>query len=157
MEKCDLLRRVYDRPALTTDVIVGFPGETEEEFEASRRFVEQVRFFETHIFKYSRREGTRAAAMPGQISEQERPAEPYSAGTGRRPAERIYGRVPRRRKGSAVRGKNSAGRPGYWAGHTREYLKVVVPHRGETYENRMAAVKLVKIHGEDCVLGELPF
>lgn len=71
-EKCRLLRRVYDRPALTTDVIVGFPGETEEEFEASRAFVEEVNFFETHIFKYSRREGTRAAAMPDQIPEQEK-------------------------------------------------------------------------------------
>ena len=66
--KCDLLRKVYGNPALTTDVIVGFPQESEEEFEESRAFVEDIHFFETHIFKYSRREGTRAAAMAGQMA-----------------------------------------------------------------------------------------
>lgn len=69
-EKCMLLREVFDHPALTTDVIVGFPGETAEEFEVSRRFVDRVNFYETHIFKYSRRRGTKAAVMKGQISEQ---------------------------------------------------------------------------------------
>ncbi len=68
-ESCRMLRKYYDNPAITTDVIVGFPGETPEEFEESRAFVESVHFFETHIFKYSSREGTRAAVMPGRISE----------------------------------------------------------------------------------------
>lgn len=71
-EKCCILRRYFDNPALTTDVIVGFPGETEEEFQKSRDFVDKVNFYETHIFKYSRREGTRAAAMEKQVSEQEK-------------------------------------------------------------------------------------
>ena len=69
-EKCELLRKYFDYPALTTDVIVGFPGETEEEFEESRAFVEKVNFYETHIFKYSRREGTKAAIMENQVPEQ---------------------------------------------------------------------------------------
>ncbi|MCQ2508751.1 MAG: tRNA (N(6)-L-threonylcarbamoyladenosine(37)-C(2))-methylthiotransferase MtaB [Dorea sp.] len=68
-EKCTLLRKVFDHPALTTDVIVGFPGETEEEFEESRAFIDKVDFYETHIFKYSKREGTRAAVMKDQIPE----------------------------------------------------------------------------------------
>ena len=71
-EKCCILRRYFDNPALTTDVIVGFPGETEEEFQKSRDFVDKVDFYDTHIFKYSRREGTRAAAMENQVSEQEK-------------------------------------------------------------------------------------
>lgn len=71
-EKCCILRRYFDNPALTTDVIVGFPGETEEEFQKSRDFVDKVNFYETHIFKYSRREGTKAAAMENQVSEQEK-------------------------------------------------------------------------------------
>lgn len=66
-EKCQILRKYFQDPALTTDVIVGFPGETEEEFEASRAFVDRINFYETHIFKYSRREGTRAAVMDGQV------------------------------------------------------------------------------------------
>ena len=68
-EKCDLIRRYYPAPALTTDVIVGFPMETEEDFEASYEFVKNIHFYETHIFKYSRRHGTKAAAMDGQLTE----------------------------------------------------------------------------------------
>lgn len=68
-ERCELLRRYYDAPALTTDVIVGFPMETEEDFQMSYDFVDSIRFYETHIFKYSRRQGTRAAAMEGQLTE----------------------------------------------------------------------------------------
>lgn len=69
-ESVEYLRRAFDRPAVTTDVIVGFPGETEEEFAQTRAFLEKVRFYEMHIFKYSRREGTKAAAMPEQVPEQ---------------------------------------------------------------------------------------
>ena len=66
-EKCQILRKYFQDPALTTDVIVGFPGETEEEFEASRAFIDRINFYETHILQYSRREGTRAAVMDGQV------------------------------------------------------------------------------------------
>ena len=69
-EKCRILRKYFDNPALTTDVIVGFPGETEEEFQESLAFVDKVDFYETHIFKYSKREGTKAARMEDQIDEQ---------------------------------------------------------------------------------------
>lgn len=69
-EKCQLLRTHFKNPALTTDIIVGFPGETEEEFEESRAFVDKVNFYETHIFKYSKRAGTKAAVMPDQVPEQ---------------------------------------------------------------------------------------
>lgn len=67
---CDRLRAYFDEPALTTDVIVGFPGETEEEFETTVEFIKKIRFYETHVFKYSRRKGTRADRMPDQIPEQ---------------------------------------------------------------------------------------
>ena len=68
-EKCAILRRSFLRPAITTDVIVGFPGETEEEFLQTEQFLRQIRFYEMHIFKYSMRKGTKAAAMDGQISD----------------------------------------------------------------------------------------
>ncbi len=71
-EKCELLRRVYGQPAITTDVIVGFPGETDEEFEVTKRFLEEIHFYEMHIFKYSKREGTRAAGFPMQVSDAEK-------------------------------------------------------------------------------------
>jgi len=65
----ELLRSCFDRPAITTDVIVGFPGETEEEFAASVRFLEQIGFYEIHVFKYSVRKGTVAAGMDHQVPE----------------------------------------------------------------------------------------
>ncbi len=68
-ERCAVLRRYFDRPAITTDVIVGFPGETEEEFLKTREFLKQIHFYEMHIFKYSRRAGTRADRMPDQVPE----------------------------------------------------------------------------------------
>ncbi len=66
----EYLRSAFDRPAITTDVIVGFPGETEEEFEQTREFLEKVCFYEMHVFKFSGRRGTAAAGMPGQVPEQ---------------------------------------------------------------------------------------
>lgn len=69
-EKCKLLRKYFQHPAITTDVIVGFPGETEEEFEITREFLKKIQFFEMHIFKYSLRKGTPAAKMEHQVSEE---------------------------------------------------------------------------------------
>ena len=69
-EKCKLLRAAFENPAITTDVIVGFPGETDEEFDKTRQFLEKVHFYEMHIFRYSRRKGTRADKMENQIPEE---------------------------------------------------------------------------------------
>ena len=68
-DKCMLLRKYFDNPAITTDVIVGFPGETDEEFNITHNFLEKVAFYEVHVFKYSRRKGTVADKMPDQIDE----------------------------------------------------------------------------------------
>jgi len=66
---CAMLRKYFDAPAITTDVIVGFPGETEEEFETTKEYVDYIGFYEMHIFKYSKRKGTKAAVMPDQVDE----------------------------------------------------------------------------------------
>ncbi len=71
-EGAALLRRAFDRPAITTDVIVGFPGETSEEFEECRRFCSEVAFYEMHVFKYSPRKGTVAAGMPDQLTDRQK-------------------------------------------------------------------------------------
>ncbi len=71
-EKCRILREAFDRPALTTDVIVGFPGETEEEFQKTRQFLGRVGFAQMHVFKYSRRKGTKASQMENQVPETEK-------------------------------------------------------------------------------------
>lgn len=66
---CEILRKYFVHPAITTDVIVGFPGETEEEFETTKTYLEKIHFYEMHIFQYSKREGTKAAVMEHQIPE----------------------------------------------------------------------------------------
>ena len=67
---CEILRKYFEHPAITTDVIVGFPGETEEEFLITKEFLSRIHFYEMHIFKYSIRQGTRAADMPDQVPEE---------------------------------------------------------------------------------------
>lgn len=71
-KSCELLRKYFDYPAITTDVIVGFPAETEEEFEITKEYLQKIHFYEMHIFKYSKREGTKAAMMTEQVLEQEK-------------------------------------------------------------------------------------
>lgn len=68
LNKCELIRKYYDKPAITTDIIVGFPQESEKEFEETMNFVKQVNFYEAHIFPFSIRTGTKAAMMSGQLS-----------------------------------------------------------------------------------------
>ena len=140
--KCDLLRKVYGNPALTTDVIVGFPQESEEEFEESRAFVEDIHFFETHIFKYSRREGTKAAVMPDQVSEGKKSA---------RSAEMIeMGEQKRRAYEESFIGKEvevlveeEIERNGeiFWTGHTKEYIKIALQSR-ENLRNCIVKVQI---------------
>src|SRR5699024_10148078 len=66
-EGVHLLRNAYPNVAVTTDIIVGFPGETEEEFNTTYEFLKRIKFYKTHIFKYSQRKGTRAAVMQNQV------------------------------------------------------------------------------------------
>ena len=66
---CEMLRKYFEHPAITTDVIVGFPGETEEEFDMTKAYLQRIRFYEMHIFQYSKREGTKAAVMEYQVPE----------------------------------------------------------------------------------------
>ena len=125
MEKCDLLRKYFQNPALTTDVIVGFPGETEEEFAESMDFVDRVNFYETHIFKYSRRAGTKAAVMPDQIPEEiktERSAKLIELGHRKQSAyeEKLLGTIQEVLMEEAIETDDGI----YQVGHTKEYVKI---------------------------------
>lgn len=124
-DKCMLLRKYFDNPALTTDVIVGFPGETEEEFAQSKAFVDKVNFYETHIFKYSRREGTRAAEMKNQVPESVKTVRSSSlielGGRKQKLYEQsLYGREVE----ILVEEKIFVDGRSMQTGHTREYVKV---------------------------------
>mgnify|MGYP000449993373 CR=1 FL=1 len=126
-EKCGLLRKYLGTPALTTDVIVGFPMETEEDFQDSYDFVESIHFYETHIFKYSKREGTKAAVMQGQIPEQikaKRSARLIELGEKNRRAyeESFLGKTVE----VLVEEKSDVNGKEMWTGHTKEYMKIAL-------------------------------
>ena len=154
-ERCELLREVYGNPALTTDVIVGFPQESEEEFRKSYDFVDSIHFYETHIFKYSRRQGTKAAAMDGQLTEAEKSFR----------SEKMI-ELHHRHAGDyekSMLGKNlevlieeeytKDGRTWY-LGHSREYIKTAVP-KSEAYGvNDIVIVKAEGFLEEHIMTGE---
>mgnify|MGYP001851494039 FL=1 len=141
-EKCCILRKYFDNPALTTDVIVGFPGETEEEFRESLEFVDRVNFYETHIFKYSRRAGTKAADMDGQVSEQiktRRSARMIAMGEKKRRAyeEGFIGKEVEVlvEEPAEIDGKVMQ------VGHTKEYIKIALD-RKENLKNCVVKVQI---------------
>lgn len=154
-EKCDILRRYYKDPALTTDVITGFPGETEEEFIQSRAFVDAIGFYETHIFPYSKREGTKAAVMPDQIPEQikkERSRQLIELGNRHR--QEYMRHFIGQEKEVLFEEMQEIEGISCWVGHTMEYLKVAIVS-GKNLENQKIPVMLKKICQEEILMGEV--
>lgn len=156
-QTCALLRRYFRHPAICTDIITGFPGETEEDFEECRSFVEKMHFFETHIFPYSRREGTRAAAFPDQIPEavkKERGAVLRDLDRKRREEFlRYYCGMPME---VLFEETVTEGGRSWWLGHGKEYQKVLLPADdpgipAEGLSNRILSVKPEKISFHDCL------
>ena len=136
---CAMLRKYFDDPAITTDVIVGFPGETEEEFATTKQYVADIGFYEMHIFKYSKRKGTKAAVMPDQVNEQvktkrsdillaceEQMSKTYRDGYVGREVEVLF-ETPWEWEGKP-----------YYTGYTREYIRVAYP----TTENLSNQIKM---------------
>lgn len=148
-EKCRILRKYFDAPALTTDVIVGFPGETEAEFQESYDFVDKVDFYETHIFKYSKREGTKAASMPDQVDEQikaQRSARLIELGEKKRKAyeKKFIGRTVEVlvEEDAVIDGKNVQ------TGHTKEYIKIAL----DSEENLRNCIVNVQIDNDSQII-----
>ena len=125
-EVVERLRRYYVNPAITTDVIVGFPGETEEEFEASRAFIEQIHFYETHIFPYSPRRGTVAAGMKDQVGGAQKQArsEQLIRLSAQRAAEF---RALFDGQEEELLLEERAEDPAYYVGHTMRYVEALYP------------------------------
>ena len=124
---CALLRRYFEHPAITTDVIVGFPGETDEEFETTERYLERIHFYEMHIFQYSRREGTKAAAMPDQVPEavKKERSEKLLA-LGHRMSEEFRQYYLGRQVTALLEEEFLYDGKRYYTGYTKEYVKVAV-------------------------------
>ncbi len=155
---CELLRKYFDHPAITTDVIVGFPGETAEEFETTRTFLDQIGFFEIHIFKYSLRKGTRAAQMPKQVPEDVKHARSEQLFSDQAPRnEAFLNWYLGREVQVLLEEKVSFGETEYFVGHTKEYVKAAVLATGELCinpENKLITARVVSRLKDDVFLLE---
>ena len=155
-ERCELLREVYGNPALTTDVIVGFPQESEEEFQKSYDFVDGIHFYETHIFKYSRRQGTKAAAMDGQLTEAEkaRRSEKMIEMHHRHASDYEKSMIGNELEVLIEEEYTNDGRTWY-LGHSREYIKTAVPKSENYGVNDIIRVKAERFLEEHIMTGEV--
>ena len=122
-----ILRKYFDTPAITTDVITGFPGETEEEFAQTVAFLEDVKFFEMHVFPYSKREGTVAASMPEQLTEKEKKARSAVLLEMDKRHSAAYRKQYLGQKTEVLFEQvQQIGGDDYYVGHTKNYIKAAV-------------------------------
>lgn len=151
---CEILREEFDNPAITTDVIVGFPGETEEEFAETERFLKAIHFYEMHIFKYSRRAGTRAADMPDQIPEGTKSVRSdILLALEKQQSLEYRGRFLGTEEEILLEEPIEIDGTKYMMGHTRQYVKGAVPYE-EGLKNKTVKGIFTKALNEEVLLLE---
>lgn len=151
---CELLRKYFAHPAITTDVIVGFPGETEEEFETTREFLKKIGFFEIHIFKYSVRKGTKAAEMKEQVPEEIKAKRSDILFDDLVPMNHAFLEWHIGKEAEVLmEEKVTFSGKDYFLGHTKEYVKMAVPYT-ENMENKLVTGKVKGMLKEHILLLE---
>lgn len=151
---CELLRKYFVHPAITTDVIVGFPGETEEEFEQTEAYLEHIHFYEMHIFKYSKRKGTRAAVMPDQIDEQVKAARSEKLiALGHDMSKEFRKFYIGKNEEVLFEEKAVIGDKEYFVGYTKEYVKVA-KETDENLENQIVSGRVSGMLTDEILLFE---
>ena len=151
---CELLRKYFVHPAITTDVIVGFPGETEEEFEQTKAYLEHIHFYEMHIFKYSKRKGTRAAVMPDQIDEQVKAARSEKLiALGHDMSKEFRKFYIGKNEEVLFEEKAVIGDKEYFVGYTKEYVKVA-KKTDENLENHIVSGRISGMLTDEILLFE---
>ncbi len=151
---CELLRRYFVHPAITTDVIVGFPGETEEEFEQTKAYLEHIHFYEMHIFKYSKRKGTRAAVMPDQIDEQIKAVRSEKLiALGHDMSKEFRKFYIGKNEEVLFEEKAVIGDKEYFVGYTKEYVKVA-KETAENLENQIVSGRISGMLTDEILLFE---
>lgn len=151
---CELLRKYFVHPAITTDVIVGFPGETEEEFEQTKAYLEHIHFYEMHIFKYSKRKGTRAAVMPDQIDEQIKAARSEKLiALGHDMSKEFRKFYIGKNEEVLFEEKAVIGDKEYFVGYTKEYVKVA-KETDENLENQIVSGRISGMLPDEILLFE---
>ena len=149
----EIIRKYFDSPAITTDIIVGFPGESKLEFEESKNFIEKVKFYETHIFPYSIREGTKAANMP-QVDGNEKAKRANILSEINLVNQREFRKLRLGKADEMLCEENFIkDNIEYYTGYTKEYVKVAVL-KGELKANDIVRGKIVKFLTDDILLME---
>ena len=153
-ERVAILRKYFPDAAITTDVIVGFPRETEKEFKTTEAFCRQIGFYEMHVFKYSRRRGTPADADPEQVPEQVKNtrSDTLLELTEKQSMEFRKKWIGRETEVLFEEEKEIDGRI-YWTGHTKEYVRVAI-FSAEPLENRIVKVLPKEFLKPDILLAE---
>ena len=152
-EKCKAIREHFEYPALTTDIIVGFPGETDEEFEQTREFLEEINLYEMHIFKYSIRKGTRAADMKPQIDDQIKAKRSNILLEMSKQHQKAFETKQLGMVKEVLIEEKMHGKDHYYTGHTKEYMKVAL-YSEEPLENKIIKVKLLQVLDDGYVLAK---
>ena len=144
----ELLRKTYPNVALTTDVIVGFPGETDEEFNTTYEFLKDINFYKMHIFKYSQRRGTKAEKMPNQVD-------------GKVKEERSKKLIELSDKNEIEQNKKYLNKTlkvlieelekGYYKGHTTNYIMVKIKENKENLQNKIVNAKIIDNDGIELI------
>ena len=151
---CELLRKYFVHPAITTDVIVGFPGETEEEFEQTKAYLEHIHFYEMHIFKYSKRKGTRAAVMPDQIDAQVKAARSEKLiALGHDMSKEFRKFYIGKNEEVLFEEKAVIGDKEYFVGYTKEYVKVA-KKTDKNLENQIVSGRISGMLTDEILLFE---
>ena len=149
-----LIRKYFDMPALTTDIIAGFPGETEDDFTESLEYIRDIGFFELHVFPYSKREGTKAASMKETLSNKDKTRRVNLLLSMQEPIRRKFleekiGKEVEVLIESEFEHENKR----YVLGHSKEYIKVALPYI-EKARNMIIPAKLISFIKDDIILGE---
>lgn len=156
----DKIRKYFDRPAITTDVIVGFPGETDEEFAVTKKYLEKIQFFEMHVFKYSRRKGTIADRMENQVADSIKSVRSdelieLDDGLSENYRESFVGEKEKVLVEEYVEKDGKK----YAVGHTRRYVKVYIPvqgiNDGNAEINSEVDVIIDGLFGKDSVMSQV--
>lgn len=154
-EKCLLLRKYFDNPAITTDVIVGFPGETEEEFQVTKEYIKKINFYEMHVFKYSKRQGTKAAEMENQVDEQIKSARSNELIeiTKKQSDEFVESQIGKELE-VLIEEKTIINGTEYYVGHSKEYVKTLLLS-DEELENKVVYCIGKSLFEHNMILAEI--
>ena len=155
MEGCETIRKYYEDAAITTDVIVGFPEESDEEFEVTKKYLRDVNFAQMHIFKYSKREGTVAAANKNQVDDRVKSARSdVLIKLGREMHLEFMNKYLGKKVPVLFEEIIKVDSVEYYMGHTMEYLKVAVK-TDKNLQNQILEVEITQVLNDEIVLAIL--